>query len=869
MIEGFDVDLDVNRNVRQVNDTLLPILQSKSRVSGPPQLQIYLPSVIPFLSGTLREFFNVPVCANACHILYVVVTRPIADALLTREMNELCDASTEDRKLLLAPVVPLSEVSYSHFACLLGYLGHDGMKGDPFMKVIATFTGFAPLISGLWRMVENHPVLGRDVAAVSAALYGFYSSLLPSTLPPEKVFEYVLRCSAFVFEGLSSTKKERISLPIRKVEVDSHSADPLHRYLTATKQPKTVLMWKVDLDPAIEFDRKKQEQPRNQFAIANAWRFVSSFRPLSPLSLWTITGASIVEYLNGNTALFLSENCLKDHATAQKVDLLDPLTGRSTATDLEALAKQLESRESDGMQLIDSDKVRQVIQVCFDSSSSMGCDLAGWQCNVGRGDVMRVTIAAQYLTIFANRTYGFRLPCVQGLIAFNDKQVVKCPLSPLVPDFEEGIGKVVPSSTPKLWDALKKAADDLVAYASPDGKARFPSAELRILVMSAAEDVGSSTTPLQALQAMMAAKIVCDAVIISSVDQCRTLCAVCHLTGGLAFRPQSVADGLRIFEQEAFLCYEQRKTPVRFCGTLSDQTIKDRAAADPFDTVAESSTTATATGKEPIAVPRYILFQNRSQEIPDPGRRRILRELHHAAAVQDPHSVGHDPDGNEVSIFDADLRIYPFRAHFDQWRVYVKGIEGTPYGGKWWYIYVTFPDEFPALPPMFRFISVPYHINVSLEGRICLEIIEKGYTPKLTAVELIQSIKQLFVMPDTSTPLDIVKWLQYKGNRREYDRLALESARRFAKDTADEWIADLCVERDVPDDFSIEIGEQIPRDSRTVADPKFIPKERREVSKGGLVSNLADLLQLKADADVPRCQITGRPLTDIDDLLLI
>jgi hypothetical protein len=148
---------------------------------------------------------------------------------------------------------------------------------------------------------------------------------------------------------------------------------------------------------------------------------------------------------------------------------------------------------------------------------------------------MRALSATTYLTTFANRTYGYRVPCIQGLIAFNDAITVKCPLSPLVPDFEDGIRRVTPTSTPHLWDALNKAADDLVAYATPDGKRKFPEAQLRILVISAGEDMRSSATPLQALQAMRNARVVCDSVIVSSLDKCKTLCAVSHLNGGLSF----------------------------------------------------------------------------------------------------------------------------------------------------------------------------------------------------------------------------------------------------------------------------------------------------------------------------------------------
>jgi ubiquitin-conjugating enzyme E2 D/E len=258
---------------------------------------------------------------------------------------------------------------------------------------------------------------------------------------------------------------------------------------------------------------------------------------------------------------------------------------------------------------------------------------------------------------------------------------------------------------------------------------------------------------------------------------------------------------------------------------------------------------------------------NRSQEIPDARRRRILRELHQAAAVQDPGAVGHEPDGKEVALYDPDLKIYPVRAHLDQWRVYVKGCDGTPYAGKWWYIYVTFPDEYPVRPPIFRFISVPYHMNVSSEGRICLNVIEKGYMPTMPVVELVQALKQLFLLPDLSTPLDIEKYFQYRDARGEYERLARESA-AAAKDTAEEWIADRTVEKDVPDDFSIDVGEQIPPYLRSGFTGKFIPKERRVTGKGGMVYDRVEVQARIAAHDAPLCPVSGRPLIQEDFLPL-
>jgi hypothetical protein len=116
-------------------------------------------------------------------------------------------------------------------------------------------------------------------------------------------------------------------------------------------------------------------------------------------------------------------------------------------------------------------------------------------------------------------------------------------------------------------------------------------------VISNGEDFGSIATPAEACKAPVDAGIVCDSVIISAIDQCKTLYAVCHITGGLAFRPETVDAELSTFDQKAFLCYDKRKKPAYFRGTIID-----RAASDAFDTSAESSTKATGLGRQKLAI---------------------------------------------------------------------------------------------------------------------------------------------------------------------------------------------------------------------------------------------------------------------------
>ena len=199
MTQGEEIPIQMDWDVRSLTDSLMPIVQRKSVIRDPLMLHVFLPGGIPFTKGKLSEFFSVPEFSNGQvrRAIYVVVTRRIRDDVLNRPLVELCDCSSEDMKLLLAPVVAQSDIGLTHIACLLGYLRHGGLKADDFLKSVATYTGFAPLICNVFRIMDSTvPIYGRNLVAITASLFCFYSHLIPPS--PDKLFEYVLRCSCWV-----------------------------------------------------------------------------------------------------------------------------------------------------------------------------------------------------------------------------------------------------------------------------------------------------------------------------------------------------------------------------------------------------------------------------------------------------------------------------------------------------------------------------------------------------------------------------------------------------------------------------------------------------------------------------------------------
>lgn len=849
LFKGNELDINFNMSVQQVTDVIIHHVKTLHNYKTPIKLILYLSSGLPFNNGTLGDFFGLPECTNLKKKIYAIVTRDISIDLLAKQIYEICDISNNEQKLLLSPIVDSTEIGLTHIACLLGYLNHDGANTDIFIKSIAKISGFAPLIIELNRIQNRNEVTGTTVATVSASLYTIFTSILPEMTEAKSVFEYSLRCSCFIRHIDDADG----NLPIKPLDWKNASDSGLKKYLARTNQKKIVYSYSPDLDGNFVVLDLARPDP---LAIENAHNTMASFKPFPPLSIRGISGTNIIKGHNGRTLLYLHESMSKDAENANSIDFIDPLTGMTETRNVEELAKEIGDSSIDrSANLIEPSRVKQIVQVCFDESESMGWKLNRGKCVLDT-DISRMTIAKQYLTTFANRTYGYRIPCIQGLISFNNIIRVQSPLSPLVPDFEKGISEINPICETHLWDALDKAADDLSEFnkdpSKHDGK-KYQRAKLRIVVISDGEDQGSKSNPVDVCAKLLQLQVIVDAIIISKVETCKALCALCHITGGLAFRPEEVADGLEIFEQEAFLSIECRKKQPKLRSTLTEELFTKLTNEAVFDITTVNQVIQAAAASTKLTTPLTMIGRNRNQEIPNPRHRRILRELHYAAEVQSKE---------REETYDPDIRILTFSSNFDRWRVYIKGPPGTPYADKWWYLYVSFTDEYPVQPPIFRFISIPYHLNVSAEGRICLNMIEKGYMSTDRVVDLIQRIKELFARALEDTPIQIEKLMIYKLNRAEYDRRAYESTRNNAKNTYEEWIEGITVINEVPSDFDLSPSKVIPPYMRSVISGKEIDPKKVYVSSTGTIYDIDEFKQMLATNKNPIDLCTGKQFTE-------
>ncbi|KAK8836810.1 hypothetical protein M9Y10_037332 [Tritrichomonas musculus] len=893
LFQGIDVDLDMSYDPIKCKNYLMSELQKKVKTTN-MDLIVYLAGGIPFLGGTLADIYPDSAGPHVRRFIYGILTRKVSD----KDLNDIrygpCNISNETDKILLSPLCDSSQQGLCDMACLLGYLNNDGTKSDRLLKSSAALVPFPPLITSLNRLIDRNNVTGRDIITICSTFHTFFSHLIKSVTPPEKIFEYALRCCNMITHIQNLPQK----LPILIAELTPGKSDPNSQFLTKLKQPPITYFWTNDSGEEFNFVETEPFDPK---AIEDANKGFVSFTPLAPLSVRVIRGCTIIKGKD-HTYLYISDSASEDY-NKNMVNIYDPLTGKIQPYDLEKFSLDAGNGKSEEVaNLIDPEQVQQVIFVCFDASNSMRFPLTGnpdlYPPNPMIPDIPRYVIAMQYLTSFANKTYGYRIPCLLGLISFNEQITTHCQLSPLAPDFEikgfreinlrlkENDSREVPpeensGNETHLWDALIKAYDDIIEFTTDsEGHQKFPNAINRLIVISDGSDVKSTHKFLQVAQKLFKKNLIVDSINVSLRGKCKELAVISHLTGGIAFQVDDVFKGLRLFEEGAFLNAKERKpsnNPIipndrkTLLTNLKPEMITQeflQKAVDNvvFDKSCKNIILDKVAGTPKLTTPEFMCFVNKDQQLLNPCKRRILRELRNAAQVM--------KNDEKNSRYDGDVIVYPIHGSMDVWEVFIKAPDGDPYLGKWFKLVVSFPPLYPVEAPVFRFVTIPYHLNVSSEGRVCMDIIEKNYISSKPVIDIIQEIKLQLLFPnvESAAQVDIDILYNHPEGKEEYESLAKESAEKVGKNSYKEFTKGCHIDSAVDPNFSLEFNKSSPPpymrsviSGRVFKDPVNIgTKEKRKLYERN------ELKQLVSSNINPICRYDGTLITltikQIDEL---
>jgi len=110
----------------------------------------------------------------------------------------------------------------------------------------------------------------------------------------------------------------------------------------------------------------------------------------------------------------------------------------------------------------------------------------------------------------------------------------------------------------------------------------------------------------------------------------------------------------------------------------------------------------------------------------------------------------------------------------------LEGPKDTPYEGGVFWLLVQFPPSYPLMPPIIRFLTQVYHPNISHHGNVCVDILEKKWSPVQTIAPVLASIHLLLGQPEWKDPLVREIAREFRENRADFMRTAKEWTEKFA-----------------------------------------------------------------------------------------
>lgn len=125
--------------------------------------------------------------------------------------------------------------------------------------------------------------------------------------------------------------------------------------------------------------------------------------------------------------------------------------------------------------------------------------------------------------------------------------------------------------------------------------------------------------------------------------------------------------------------------------------------------------------------------------------------------------------------------LQPTEGNLHVWKGTIPGPEGSVYEGGIFHVEIILPADYPFSAPRVTFKTRIYHMNISENGSICIDILKTNWSPALSLFKVMLSISSLLTDPNPKDPLVPTVATQYTQNRKQHDATAREWTRLYAK----------------------------------------------------------------------------------------
>ncbi|KAF5340370.1 hypothetical protein D9611_007780 [Ephemerocybe angulata] len=128
-----------------------------------------------------------------------------------------------------------------------------------------------------------------------------------------------------------------------------------------------------------------------------------------------------------------------------------------------------------------------------------------------------------------------------------------------------------------------------------------------------------------------------------------------------------------------------------------------------------------------------------------------------------------------------DITLAPLETNMHIWRGTIPGPEGSVYEGGVFHVEVVLPNDYPFSAPKAIFKTRIYHMNISDQGNICIDILKHNWSPALSLFKVMLSLSSLLTDPNPKDPLVPSIATEYLRNRKQHDSKARQWTEMYAK----------------------------------------------------------------------------------------
>lgn len=102
------------------------------------------------------------------------------------------------------------------------------------------------------------------------------------------------------------------------------------------------------------------------------------------------------------------------------------------------------------------------------------------------------------------------------------------------------------------------------------------------------------------------------------------------------------------------------------------------------------------------------------------------------------------------------------------WAAIIVGPKETPFENATFSMSMEFDESYPSNAPNCQFISKVFHPNIYTNGELCLDILNKGWSPNYSITTVLMSVQSMLNDPNIKSPANLEAANLYENDRILY-----------------------------------------------------------------------------------------------------